>query len=431
MTVSETGVLPSSSPAAPRPAGGIEVPANERKRDFPRLSPAAGEQRKRIRLQWLTGIEGLKSQIDGWDDLALQSPQRLPMLSGSWALPHLEAMLAPGDTWECALAFDAKELVGALPLITRGKRLFGCNLPLLRTPFDPHTRSGDVVVKAGYEESALPAMLQAAVLRHPDLLSLQLRGVVEDSPTLTVLNDNHGETRLVRQSAGYGCYLPITGNPEDLQRRLSAKFRSDLRNARRKLEKMGRVEHVCFAGGAAAADHLQNFLVLEASGWKGRMGTAIVQDPILVRFYADLARRMADRGWLQWHFLRLDGRAIAAEMTLHMGRALFLLKMAYDENLSRCAPGNVLFLAVADYVHRQGGVERIDCLTDMPWHGQWKMARREYFDLFLYPRRFLPTLAGYTPHRNYLRLKTIPLLMRIRRRIGDVRARRAKRAGTP
>jgi hypothetical protein len=49
---------------------------------------------------------------------------------------------------------------------------------------------------------------------------------------------------------------------------------------------------------------------------------AIQCSPALTAFYRALARRLADRDWLEWHFLDFDGTPVAAHLAVRFGRSL-------------------------------------------------------------------------------------------------------------
>jgi len=59
-------------------------------------------------------------------------------------------------------------------------------------------------------------------------------------------------------------------------------------------------------------------------------------------FYREFARPLYDRGWLQRHTLRAEGKVIASHMAVRIEPVLYLWKIAYDEHYSADAPGNVL-----------------------------------------------------------------------------------------
>jgi CelD/BcsL family acetyltransferase involved in cellulose biosynthesis len=87
---------------------------------------------------------------------------------------------------------------------------------------------------------------------------------------------------------------------------------------------------------------LDAMLRLEASGWKGRDGTAIRDSAADTRFYTELARAAARAGVLRIASL-WDGERLAAfEYGVLGGDRLFLLKVGYDEAHADYAPGHLL-----------------------------------------------------------------------------------------
>ena len=146
---------------------------------------------------------------------------------------------------------------------------------------------------------------------------------------------------------------------------------------------------------------------VEASGWKKKEGTAIEQSPTLVSFYTALTKRLSALGWLEWHFLETDGRVIAGQMGVKMGRTLTLFKIGYDEEYSYCSPGNILFERVVERAYGQGDTDEINCITDMAWHDNWGMDKRPHYDLWIYPKHPIPFFFGALPRKARMRLSKI------------------------
>lgn len=93
---------------------------------------------------------------------------------------------------------------------------------------------------------------------------------------------------------------------------------------------------------------LDECLQVEAGGWKGKQGTAILSRPETASFYRGVAAAFHERGELRLSTLRLDGRLAAFDLCLlHRGR-LYLLKTGYEESFRKLAPGLVLHLSVIE-----------------------------------------------------------------------------------
>jgi CelD/BcsL family acetyltransferase involved in cellulose biosynthesis len=110
----------------------------------------------------------------------------------------------------------------------------------------------------------------------------------------------------------------------------------------RRLSETGNVELDIADGGERLDELLEEGFRVEASGWKGRQGTAIVQRPETRAFYAAVARWAADRGWLRLAFLRLDRRPLAFLFGLEADAVFYSLKSGFDPEFRRYGPGALL-----------------------------------------------------------------------------------------
>lgn len=84
------------------------------------------------------------------------------------------------------------------------------------------------------------------------------------------------------------------------------------------------------------------FYRLEASGWKGRAGTAIATRPDARALYDRFTRGLAEQGRLRLQLLEVGGVAVAADLTCTFAGGAFMVKTAFDESWSRYSPGLVL-----------------------------------------------------------------------------------------
>lgn len=140
---------------------------------------------------------------------------------------------------------------------------------------------------------------------------------------------------------------------------LKAHRRRELQRLWRRLEEdLGEQLEVREAvGGSAAWDH---FLELEASGWKGRSGTALAADPAHAAFFREFCQAFADAGRLQMLSLAAGDRVMAMKCNLAADGALFCFKIGYDEELSRYSPGVQLERMNVQLFHERRDEEFMD-----------------------------------------------------------------------
>ena len=147
-----------------------------------------------------------------------------------------------------------------------------------------------------------------------------------------------------RRSAAFGRHerallAPGAEREGYLERAMSAGKRKKLRRHRQRLEEIAPVTFATTSGAADIEAALKDFLVLEASGWKGLAGTAIVNDPAIKDFVQRAVVALAADGHVRIDRLLFNGTAVAAAMTLTSGDTAWCWKIAYNEGLARSSPG--------------------------------------------------------------------------------------------
>ena len=162
---------------------------------------------------------------------------------------------------------------------------------------------------------------------------------------------------------------------------------------------------------------IDTILAIEASGWKGRAGTAVALKPADEVFYRALARWAAAKGWLRLSFLRLDGRAIAFHYSLQARGVIYALKIGYSEEFAAQAPGKILLVAEIERAFREA-CRRFDFAgSAADYKTLWATGSRELLELSAFPA----TALGRTGRLGGdLRARAIPVAKRARRRLRSI-----------
>ncbi len=192
--------------------------------------------------------------------------------------------------------------------------------------------------------------------------------------------------RVTKRSPDYG--VAIAGTWKDYFAGRSAKLRKRVYAGERMLAGLGHVAFEEWTGGHELPARLEEFFRVEAGGWKGREGTAILSDPKTHAFYRNLALEMASRGWFKLHLLRVDERCVAGEYSLSFDGTLTLLKPGYDELLSKASPGHLLRARVIQQLLDTGGHHTYSLGSvdgdHMGYKERWCNTSREYVRLRLF-----------------------------------------------
>lgn len=136
--------------------------------------------------------------------------------------------------------------------------------------------------------------------------------------------------------------------------------RQELRRQRRRLGEQGQLEVRVTQPGDDIAFWIEEFLRLEAAGWKGREGTALAADETNSQFTRSVIEQGFARNQVALLGLFLDGRAIALKLNFLSGEGGFTYKIAFDEAFKKYSPGVQLELENIDWFHAQRGLAWLD-----------------------------------------------------------------------
>ena len=111
--------------------------------------------------------------------------------------------------------------------------------------------------------------------------------------------------------------------------------------------------------GTAVADHLDNFIALEAAGWKGENNSALGSTGADEQFLRTFVAALSAQGLTRLYQLTLADKPVAMLLGLANATELYLFKICFDESLSRFSPG-VLLMLEATRVWEQGEFALVD-----------------------------------------------------------------------
>jgi CelD/BcsL family acetyltransferase involved in cellulose biosynthesis len=371
-----------------------------------------------------TSLEDLHQYAAEWDELAFVAPQQEPMLSHAWMSAYFEHCLLPHERWHCLLALQGKRLVGVLPLLETSCYPIGLRRPLLRTPSDLQTVSVDVLAAEGLESAIADLFCAALDDLFPRWQTATFTRLPASSPLLKLPETSSRRLTVLKRFDSAGAYLPTVGSFDEYRAGLSKNFRRNLKKLNNKTAQLADVNTEFLSCGEASEKQLNRFMEVETASWKGREKTAILMSPPTVAFYRALCRNLATRGWLEWHFLSTQGKTIAGNLAIRCGRSVVIWKIGYDEAFARCGPGTILFERLAQRAFEADDIDQIDLMTDMPWHDNWRIHKREYHDLYVFPKRLIPTLIGVLPKRLSLRLRKVSIIRGAVQRLRSISKRR-------
>jgi hypothetical protein len=196
--------------------------------------------------------------------------------------------------------------------------------------------------------------------------------------------------------------------------------RKDLRRKEKRLSETGFVEYDELTSDGDIDKWTNDFLEVEASGWKGREGSALGATGESRSFFLRVAREAFSRGRLMMLALRFDGRPIALKFNLLGLPGAFSLKIGYDESYARFSPGLLLELE---------NIRRLHARPELEWMDSCAVAEHFMINRLWLDRRMIQTVLVPTGRGGGdFWVSLMPLVRWLNRRRLAVTSRKNKRS---
>ncbi len=157
----------------------------------------------------------------------------------------------------------------------------------------------------------------------------------------------------------------------------SSRRRKEFNRLMRRFGEHGRLTHETRLAPDDVRSRFEVFMALEAAGWKGRRGTALISKPETAEFAREAVGALADAGSARIDSLDLDGTPVAMVVTFAAGATAWTWKIAYDETWARFSPGAQLMLDLPAGIFSDATIASIDSLAaadhpmiDHLWEGR-------------------------------------------------------------
>ena len=161
----------------------------------------------------------------------------------------------------------------------------------------------------------------------------------------------------------------------------SGSTRKKLRQDWNRLSALGALEVVNERHADAVRDAFEQFLDLEKRSWKGAEGTAILCSDKDAAFTRRLIGDLATTGNASVALLRLNGRAIAAQVVWYCGTTAYTWKTAFDAEFAKYSPGVLLIDKLTEHLFTATDVQAIDsCATEGSFMGSLWTGRKNMTD---------------------------------------------------
>jgi CelD/BcsL family acetyltransferase involved in cellulose biosynthesis len=305
---------------------------------------------------------------EAWRGLAARAIEPNGYYLADWELAVNAS--APGRTGASALgAFSdnpSAPMIGLLPVVTIW-RAYRIPLPglasahpygTLCTPLLDHARADDAASRL--MQAAREAGARALVLREVSLHGAAMKAFTE------ILRRDGLRPRVLQSHLR--ARLDATRDADELLRdALSAKKLKELRRQRHRLAEHGAVRFEVARSPQEVMDAIETFLALEASGWKGERGTALLKVEGDAAFIRRATKALAETGQCEIVTLRAGETPVAAGVVLRHQNRAFFFKLGIDERFAKYSPGVQLTLELTRHLCADPAIASADS-TASPDH---------------------------------------------------------------
>jgi CelD/BcsL family acetyltransferase involved in cellulose biosynthesis len=317
------------------------------------------------------GADRLAALADAWDDLAQRAdaanvfmhPALLREAIAAYPDRRITALLA----WQHSTGAQPR-LAGLWAFAVGRAPQSVLPLRVLSAPPASNAYLAAPVIDRDCLDAVCDAFLAyiAADLSLPKIVTLDAMGA--DTATFAALMRVVAARRGALQVFGRS-QRPMLASPLDgkayLEQAMSSSSRKKLRQHRRRLGEKGVLQSAIAHEADAVRGAFEDFLALEASGWKGREGTALLGSAADAQYARGMIGALAARGEAAIHSLTLDGRPVSMQVVLRSGRTAFTWKTAYDEALQDFSPGTLLLEDYTASLLADPAIDRTDsCAFD-------------------------------------------------------------------
>ena len=294
-----------------------------------------------------------KAFLEDWKSLARRAAEPNPFFEAWFTLPSFE-QFADSDAFKIAAYWVGGRLAGIMPL-RQSNDYYGHSLPYVGTWLHDHSFCGAPLVAKGQENGFWTALIACLDQNPGQALFLHLPALPEDGALNRALESVLGKTSrasAIVERTSRAMLASDLGPQDYLAEAMSSKKRKELRRQKKRLSELGELTFERFEGNKCIEPWIEQFLTLEAAGWKGHAGSALKDNANSYAFFADTMYACAQAGKLERLALRLDGKPIAMLANFLAAPGAFSFKTAFDEDYARFSPGLLLQIENLDILGR-------------------------------------------------------------------------------
>ncbi|MEI8371257.1 MAG: GNAT family N-acetyltransferase [Planctomycetota bacterium] len=338
------------------------------------------------------GLNSLRSQwvaLHGFCDLWARF---------EWYYAYLTNLVVDRESVYFIQILAGDETVAIIPaeVVKQNLKPFG-NLKVLCLAFHSHIAITDFPLDPRVDPASVAEQLLKTLRNIPECWDLiRWPRIMHSSNALLISRALRGHSIHIRPAEPCNT-IDTNKSFQDLASNFSNQLQRRLKKSRRLLSE---IANLCVATARSAEDSgasYEEFLRIEASGWKGDSGTAsaILLNKAPRGFYAALLDQKNTDFLPEIYLLESGLQSIAVQFSIGTRGCKHVLKIGYEESYSKMSPGQILMEDVLMSACRTTSTERVSLVSNQPWHQQWQPKPEDTFDVMIFRNRLHGVIFGW------------------------------------
>jgi len=239
---------------------------------------------------------------------------------------------------------------------------------------------------------------------HNDWDYLELSDISESTVSMKLLRQMPSEELLggrLEEKVTFLCpYMNLPDSMEMFMSRLSGNMRRNLRRRMRRLSEKYRVEVRTHADFSSIEEAMNAFYKLHQKRWGIQGFPGVFAEKRLRDFHLDVARHLAEKGWLSLYFLIANDDPIAAIYSFDYKQKKYEYLTGFDPEYSQYGVGNLIRRYVAGECIRRG-LKEYDLMRGAePYKSSWNTKNRKNLELRLIHKGLFARMYGWATKSN-------------------------------
>jgi hypothetical protein len=366
-------------------------------------------------------LEGLQAHLEAWQSLSENAIEANIFYEPLMMLPAIEAFGAGEDLYFALVyatdplrPFGAKILCGFFPM-QYSRRYKKTPVSVLRLWKHAYSFLCTPLLRESHERETLKAFFDWLESPGCPAQLMEFSSITGDGRFRKLLIDECNQRASLSFSEDlYNRALFRPGSGEGI----SGRHKKELRRQQNRLAEKGRLEYVALKDERELEGWLNDFMQLEANGWKGLQGSAFSSTEASKRFFETTVKQAFAKKQLMLLALKLNGKAIAMKCNFLSRQGAFAFKIAFDEDFARYSPGVLLELE---------NMQQVEAMPALEWMDSCAVSEHFMINRLWTERRTIETLlcsTGKAP-ADFL-VAVLPAVRWFKRKLSRLRAEQKK-----